>query len=103
MMQLTTLLRGFLLSAALCWAPCSPTWSSESEAAVPSELAAYVARSDDSYEWREMTSGHVGSAEYVEYLMTSQTWRGIPWKHQLFVLRPANMTADSRHALLFIH
>jgi PhoPQ-activated pathogenicity-related protein len=35
--------------------------------------------------------------------MTSQTWRGIPWKHQLFILRPANMARESRQGLLFIH
>lgn len=103
MMQFTTLLRGFLLGAALCCAPSVPTWASESEPAQASELAAYVARPDASFEWREMSSGRVGSAEYVEYLMTSQVWRGIPWKHQLFVLRPANMARNSRDALLFIH
>lgn len=103
MIQLTTLLRGLLLGAALYWAPFSPTWSSESEPAVSGDLAAYLARPDDGFEWHEMTSGRIGNAEYVEYLMTSQVWRGIPWKHQLFVLRPANMATDSRHALLFIH
>lgn len=103
MMQLTNLLRGFLLSAALCCTPLSPAWTNDSEPELPGELAAYVARPDPSFEWHEMTSGRVGSAEYVEYLMTSQVWRGIAWKHQLFVLRPANMNGDSRHALLFIH
>ena len=34
--------------------------------------------------------------------MTSQTWRGIQWKHLLFVLRPANLREDVRHGLLFI-
>jgi PhoPQ-activated pathogenicity-related protein len=103
MIQLRTLLHGLLLGMALLAALGSTAWSSESEPAISGDLAAYVARPDPSFEWREVTSGRVGSAEYVEYLMTSQTWRGIPWKHQLFVLRPANMTAGSRHALLFIH
>jgi PhoPQ-activated pathogenicity-related protein len=65
-------------------------------------LAAYVARPDESFAWREITSGRVGSAQYVEYSMTSQTWRGIVWKHQLFVLRPANAT-NAAHAMLFVH
>ena len=34
--------------------------------------------------------------------MTSQTWRGIPWKHQLFVLRPAKLPKDVRHGLLVV-
>ena len=46
---------------------------------------------DASYAWREVKSGRIGSAEYIEFVLTSQTWRGIEWKHQLFVLRPANM------------
>jgi PhoPQ-activated pathogenicity-related protein len=74
-----------------------------SEPTQAGELADYVARADASFAWREVASGRVGNAQYAEFLMTSQTWRGIPWKHQLFVLRPANMKLDSRHGLLFIH
>jgi len=103
MLPRTTLLHGLLLGAALCCVMCLPAWSNDSEPPLPSELAAYVAQPDASFEWHEVASGRVGSAEYVEYLMTSQTWRGIPWKHQLFVLRPANMARDARQALLFIH
>jgi len=60
------------------------------------------ARPDASFALREVGSGQVGSAEFVEYLMTSQTWRGIPWKHQLFVLRPAKLPKDVRHGLLVV-
>lgn len=102
MMQLNPL-HCFLLVVALCCAPCPPSWSSDSEPMLEGELAAYVARPDQSFQWHEMRSGRIGNTEYVEYLLTSQTWRGIPWKHQLFVLRPANMTGNARHALLFIH
>ena len=66
-------------------------------------LASYVARSDKSLAWRQVDAGKVGTADYVEYVLTSQTWRGIEWKHQLFILRPANMPRDERHALLFVH
>lgn len=103
MVELRILLCNLLLGAALACASVSPARSDDSEPAPVSELAAYVARPDESFTWREVASGRLGTAEYVEYLMTSQTWRGIPWKHQLFVLRPANMKKDERHALLFIH
>lgn len=103
MVQLRILLRDFLLITVLACAALAPTWSSENVAPSRGELAAYVARPDDTFSHQEVTSGRVGSAEYVEYLLTSQTWRGIAWKHQLFVLRPANMKADARQALLFIH
>ncbi|GFE89957.1 PhoPQ-activated pathogenicity-related family protein [Steroidobacter agaridevorans] len=101
MAQFRILLRDFLLITVLACAAFAPTRSSER--ATPGELMDYVARPDESFSRREVKSGRIGSAEYVEYLLTSQTWRGIPWKHQLFVLRPANMNGDARHALLFIH
>ncbi|HZF27201.1 MAG TPA: PhoPQ-activated protein PqaA family protein [Steroidobacteraceae bacterium] len=66
------------------------------------ELEQYVARPDSSYAWHEVTSGHLGSAEYVGGILTSQTWRGIEWKHQLIVFRPSKIDASSKQALLFI-
>jgi len=66
------------------------------------DLASYVAARDESFGWRELASGKLGDLEYVEYLLTSQTWRGIAWKHQLFILRPANIPKDARQGLLFI-
>lgn len=93
------LLVGIVL-AGLCW---SPAWPSEDEHENRDELAAYVARPDADFGWREVASGSVGRSQYVEYLLTSQTWRGILWKHQLYVLRPEKMTGDVRHGLLFVH
>lgn len=66
-------------------------------------LAAYAAIRDSSYQWREISSGRIGDTEYVELVLTSQTWRGIPWKHQLYVLRPSNMGPETQQALLFLH
>lgn len=103
MVEIRILFRNLLLGGALACASASLARSDDSEPTQASELAAYVARPDESFAWREVASGRLGSAEYVEYLMTSQTWRGIAWKHQLFVLRPASMKRDARHALLFIH
>lgn len=103
MIQSRALLLGLLVSTAIACGAASLAWSSEREPVSAGELADYVTRADASFGWREVTSGRVGSAEYAEFLMTSQTWRGVPWKHQLFVLRPANMKIDSRHGLLFIH
>jgi len=87
-----------ILVCALALATASSTATGTSGA-----LASYVARPDESLAWHEVDSGTVGTVQYVEYLLTSQTWRGIEWKHQLFVLKPANMARDERHALLFVH
>lgn len=66
-------------------------------------LMSYVARPDPSYTWREVAAGRIGSADYVELLMTSQTWRGVAWKHQLFIVHPAKVDRSSHQALLFVH
>src|SRR5262245_38951787 len=82
--------------ALSCGAPVAPS------ARADGELAAYVQAADPTYQWREVASGTVGSAAYSELILTSQTWRGIPWKHQLFVLRPSRMDAAGQ-VFFFIH
>lgn len=76
----------------------APGWSATREDS--GALAGYVARPDTSFAWRKTGAGRIGSTSYVELLMTSQTWRGTPWRHQLFLLRPASMRSDSRQAML---
>jgi PhoPQ-activated pathogenicity-related protein len=65
-------------------------------------LAEYVATKDDSYKWVKRSEGSVLSCKYVELTLTSQTWRGITWKHQLFLLKPSQVNPESRHAILLI-
>lgn len=66
-------------------------------------LARYVAAPDASFEWREVGTGRIGAVEYTELILTSQTWRGKPWKHQLILLRPPKIDAASSQAFLFVH
>ena len=61
-----------------------------------------MAAPDASYGWREVKVRRVGSAEVTELILTSQTWREIPWKHQLILVRPANVDASSGQVFLFI-
>jgi PhoPQ-activated pathogenicity-related protein len=72
-------------------------------AGVPGELALYVAAPDASYAWREVQSRRIGSTEVTELVLTSQTWRGIPWKHHLILARPSNLDTSSGQVFLFIH
>jgi PhoPQ-activated pathogenicity-related protein len=65
-------------------------------------LAEYVAAKDDSYQWVKRTEGSVATCKYMELTLTSQTWRGIVWKHQLFLLKPSQVNPESKHALLLI-
>jgi PhoPQ-activated pathogenicity-related protein len=69
----------------------------------PGDLARYLTAPDPSYGWREVRSGRLGKTEITELILTSQTWRGIPWKHQLVVLRPSTLAESPDQALLFIH
>lgn len=67
-------------------------------------LARYVSQPDPSFQWRELGSGHIGSVEYSEVILTSQTWRGIEWKHQLIVFRPERIDRElADQGFLFIH
>lgn len=65
-------------------------------------LAEYVARPDNSYGWSKRSEGSVLTCQYAELILTSQTWRGIPWKHQLFILKPAQVDPAAKHGLLMI-
>jgi len=64
-------------------------------------LAEYVAQQDDSYGWTKRREGDLLGGKFVELTLTSQTWRGIVWKHSLFVYQPADVP-DASQALLLI-
>ena len=85
------------LGLLLLWTPIAAA-----REAATGPLANYVAAKDDSYRWVKRSEGSVLSCKYVELTLTSQTWRGVVWKHQLFLVKPAQVKADSRHALLMI-
>jgi len=81
---------------------CDSDSAAEDPATPDNALAAYVAKADDSYGWKVRRDGKVGPAEWVELTVTSQMWRDIEWKHQLFLIRPSTAREDCRHAVLFI-
>lgn len=64
-------------------------------------LAAYVAKADATFSWREQRRYANRHGEIVELQLDSQTWQSVLWKHQLFVIRPRRVVAD-RHALLIV-
>jgi PhoPQ-activated pathogenicity-related protein len=75
---------------------------SHARAPLTGPLADYVAAQDDSYRWVKRTEGSVLTCKYVELTLTSQTWRGIAWKHQLFLVKPAQVNSAAKHGLLMI-
>jgi PhoPQ-activated pathogenicity-related protein len=63
-------------------------------------LSEYVAQPDASYQWRKRREGKLGAGTFVELILTSQTWRDIPWKHQVFIYRPSVVESPSQAMLL---
>jgi PhoPQ-activated pathogenicity-related protein len=66
------------------------------------ELSRYVAQPDASYAFHTLHTGRLGTAEYLEAILTSQSWHGILWKHQLFIVKPRRLDVPATQALLFI-
>ncbi len=63
-------------------------------------LKNYVGKADGSFRWVKRREGQLGSASFAELTLTSQTWKGIPWKHQLFIIKPQNVDNHKQGVLL---
>src|ERR1700730_13234799 len=86
----------------LLFAACVIGWTLVPHAHAGDELSRYLAQPDASYAFHILRTGRLGTAEYLEAILTSQTWRGILWKHQLFIVRPRRLDVPATQALLFI-
>lgn len=64
-------------------------------------LLDYVATQDASYSWELVDSATVDGSEVAELRLSSQTWRGIRWRHRLFLLKPSHISTG-RQALLVL-
>jgi len=67
----------------------------------PGALDTYVAKPDGTYGWVKRRDGLIGGRQFVELTLTSQRWRQVVWKHQLYIVRPTKVRNPSR-ALLVI-
>ena len=90
--------RGTLLAAGLIICAAG----THAQPAAPHPLTDYLAQSDASYHWKQLCGAKYRGGEYAELLLTSQTWHGILWRHQLFIIRPDNAPAHPQAATLFI-
>jgi PhoPQ-activated pathogenicity-related protein len=66
----------------------------------PSPLRDYVAKPDDSYQWVKRQERELGGVKFVELTLTSQTWKGITWKHQLYIARPEEVKNPEQGMLI---
>ncbi len=65
-------------------------------------LASYVAHPDPAFHWQEHARFDRGGTEVVELRLTSQTWRGIEWRHRLYLIRPANADVNSTNGVVMV-
>lgn len=72
------------------FATCAGSWAATTAQTPP--LLAYVEKPDTSYAWSKSGETTLPSGgTCIRISMTSQTWQGITWKHDLAVLRPKKM------------
>lgn len=64
-------------------------------------LRSYVSSPDTSYGWTLRQRTRLGQSDCVELTLTSQTWKGIAWKHRLFLIVPDGVKGEA-DALLVI-
>jgi PhoPQ-activated pathogenicity-related protein len=69
---------------------------------VSSILKDYIARPDPDFGWTEQGSGRIGSTRYVELTLVSQEWRGVTWKHQLYIVMPSTLNKEATHAMFVV-
>jgi len=54
-------------------------------------LLKYVSTPDDSFAWQQAWSTTWGSITVTDLVVTTQTWRTIPWQHLVRIYRPAEV------------
>jgi PhoPQ-activated pathogenicity-related protein len=65
------------------------------------DLMQYVAKPDASYAWKLVSNDSTETGKIYSLALTSQTWQGIVWTHQLTVYEPAELAYPDA-ALLFV-
>jgi len=64
-------------------------------------LQAYLKQPDKSFKWQVVDRHQTEGVSFFRIIFTSQTWRNIPWTHEMIVMVPDQPASD--HALLFIN
>jgi len=79
----------------------SPVVFADETSSASTALRDYVLRADDSYGWVVRQRTTLGGCEVVELTLTSQVWRGLVWRHRVFVVVPPGLEGQT-DALLVV-
>ncbi len=61
----------------------------------------YANKPDSSYAWEKVSETTLpGGIVWTELKLTSQTWQGIPWVHQVAIVRPAEIISTETAVML---
>jgi len=82
--------------------PPSAGTKQPNDAPTSGPLADYVAAADGSTEWTRIAGGDFAACRFVAAELVSQTWRGLPWRHQLAVCMPPTLAVERPPVLLWI-
>lgn len=95
-----------MVGAAGAWLAGNPWSQLLSQDQVPfasTALRDYVAAEDASYRWTCQQSGKIDSVSWSRLHVVSQTWRGVPWRHVVWIFLPEGSTGPaSERAMLHI-
>jgi PhoPQ-activated pathogenicity-related protein len=87
---------------AFLWVVCAAAINAAPTSSPKNALEDYVAAPDSSFGWHVLARYSPPGADVVALELTSQTWQGIVWKHQLYVFRPHAAGVDARQGLLVV-
>lgn len=87
------------LAVCLCvvWVACA---AAEPAGDAGGVLARYVGAEDGSFSYEERARAEIGGVQIVELQMVSQTWRGVAWKHRVFMLKPRDVVRPGQGVLI---
>lgn len=85
-----------LLAVVLCIMLPLVSWGGETA------LDRYLVRENPHVFYELRHKGDKEGFSYGVYTLTSQHWRGMPWRHQLYVITPAKLKRTTTHAILVI-
>ncbi len=103
MMRMTRIIIAFFLVAFASCTTARTQKAGSDKKEKPSALTRYVNADDGAYKWERVGEIKLpGGAVAYELNLTSQKWRGITWKHTVYVVRPEKVEKQPSLAVMMV-